>query len=113
MSTDAIPVLAPPPELRGTTLDGFEAQLEPHLGSTADGIVLDLTSVRFINSAGLGCLVKTGMHLDRQGRRLAMACPQRSVEATLRLVGLDSKLPLFKSVPEALAFVRHHSSQGK
>ncbi len=91
----------------------LEVQLEPHLGSEADGIVLDLAAVRFINSAGLGCLVKTGMHLDRQGRRLALACPQRSVEATLRLVGLDSKLPLFKSVQEALDFVRHHSSQGR
>lgn len=89
-------------------LEDFESQLEPLLDGTGDGVVLDLGEVRFINSAGLGCLVKAGMQLDRQGRRLALACPERSVEATLRLVGLDSMLPLFKSVQEASDFVRRN-----
>ena len=112
MNAASIPVLTPPPQLTLSTLEQFQALIGPHLDGEAVGVVLDLADVAFVNSAGLGCLVKAGMQLDRQGRRLALACPRRAVAATLRMVGLDSKLPLFKSIEDATDFVRRQS-QGR
>jgi anti-anti-sigma factor len=101
-----VPVLIPPREITDDSLGGFEETLRPHAEAEGPGIVLDLAEVAFINSTGLGSLVKLGMRLDQQRRRLALARPGRRVERTLRLIGLDAKLPVFRSVEEAQAFVQ-------
>jgi anti-anti-sigma factor len=105
MSDSSIPVVQPPRELTAETLAGFEAELVTQLRSPGPGIVLDLSDVEFISSAGLGLIVKYGMRLDAQDRRLAMARAARVVEKTIRLLGLDRKMPLYRSVGEATQFV--------
>ncbi len=105
MTADTVPVLSPPREITEDSLEAFEQQLEPHVETKGPGIVLDLVGVEFINSAGLGTLVKVGMRLDGHGRRLALARPTKTIERMLKLIGLDSKLPVFRSVDEASAFL--------
>jgi anti-sigma B factor antagonist len=105
MNADRIPVIVPPAELTDASLPGFEEVIEVHLTASGPGVVLDLAEVTFINSTGLGCLVKIGMRLDRQHRRLALARPERKVERMLRMLGLDSKMPVFKSLDDAAGFV--------
>jgi anti-anti-sigma factor len=65
--------------------------------------VLDLADVEYLDSASLGALVREGMRLDAAGRRLVLARPQRVVERTLRLLGLQVKLPIFPTVAQARA----------
>lgn len=103
--SENVPVLVPPPELTDASIAGFEAMVDPYLEGDGRGIVLDLGNVTFINSTGLGVLVKFGMHLDRDGRTLALARPDRQVERMLKLIGLDSKLPVFRSVAEACGHI--------
>lgn len=105
MNAPAIPVVRPPREVTAETLAPFEAELITHLGAGGPGIVLDLEAVEFISSAGLGVIVKYGMRLDGQDRRLAMARADRVIEKTIRLLGLDRKMPLYRSVGEATQFV--------
>jgi hypothetical protein len=45
------------------------------------------------------------MRLDGNGRRLALARPDRNVERSLRLIGLQSKLPMFPTVEAAARHV--------
>lgn len=106
----SVPVIVPPPELTDASIAGFEQEVAPHLAAPGPGIVLDLGDVTFINSTGLGSLVKIGMRLDRDGRLLALARPDKQVERMLRLIGLDSKLPVFKSIAEASGHVGQGSA---
>ena len=113
MTPAEIPVVAPPVEITDQSLNGFEEVVRPHVSGEGPGFVLDLEDVTFINSTGLGYLVKLGMTLDRQHRRFALARPVRQVERTIRLIGLDSKLPLFGTLEEASVFVAGvHARQG-
>jgi anti-anti-sigma factor len=105
MAPTEIPVVTPPVELTDASLEGFEEAVRPHVQGSCPGIVLDLEAVSFINSTGLGYLVKLGMRLDREQRRFALARPVRQVERTIKLIGLDSKLPLFGTLEEAWGFV--------
>ena len=105
MTAPPIPVILPPREVTADTVATFEAELVAHLQATGPGIVLDLEQVEFISSSGLGLIVKYGMRLDGQDRRLAMARADRVVEKTIRLLGLDRKMPLFRELAEATQYV--------
>lgn len=94
-------VVVPPVEITERTLPEFERELLDHLAENVHGIVVDLASVTFINSAGLGTLVKVGMRLDRVGGRLAFARPIRATQQTITLLGLDRKMPIFSTVDAA------------
>lgn len=105
MSHPSVPVLTLPTELTDDTVAAFEAGVAEYVAAAGPGMVLDLGGVSFISSAGLGCLVKIGMRLDGKGRRLALARPDPHVEASLRLIGLESKLPMFVSIDQATTHV--------
>jgi anti-sigma B factor antagonist len=113
MSTLAVPVVRLPREVTEASLPEFEALLGPCLQSAGPGIVLDLEGLEFISSAGLGILVRTGMRLDGQARRLAMARACRTVEKTIRLLGLDQKMPLYRSIDQAREFVVGATGPGR
>ena len=105
MRIGTVPVVAPPPELTDASIEAFERAVRPHVESDAPGLVLDLEGVRFVNSTGLGCFVQIGMELDASGRPFALARAERRVERVIRLIGLDSILPLFRSLEEASEYV--------
>ena len=105
MSTALIPVLAPPEEFHDDSVPAFEASVTPHLGGAGPGIVFDLGDVKFISSSGLAFFVRVGMSLDGKRRRIALARSQKRVAKLLRMTGLESLLPQFKSVEAAREFV--------
>jgi anti-anti-sigma factor len=105
MSEGPIPVVLPPGELHDETLGGFERDVEPHLAAAGPGLVVDLSGVEFMSSTGLGYLVKVGMTLDRNQRRLALARGSRRLTRLLRVTGLGPLLPHFGSLDDARAFV--------
>ena len=98
MTDSRVIVVVPPVEITESTLPAFESDLLDHLEAGVLGMVLDLKEVEFINSAGLGTLVKVGMRLDRRGGRLAFACARRGTQHTITLLGLDRKMPLFPTI---------------
>ena len=105
MSDTAIPVIRPKGQITNEALPDLEAALAKHALTKGPGVVLDLVYVDFIASAGLAVLVKFGMRLHGQERRIAMARAERSVEKTIRLLGLDVRMPLYRTVEEATVFV--------
>ena len=106
MTTPDVPVLQPPRELTAASEDAFDALAAPHLESADPGLVIDLSNVAFITSAGLGRIVYVGRTLDERGASVALAGGSRSVVKLIRTVGLDSVMPHFNTVAEAVAFVQ-------
>ncbi len=103
MNAPVIPVLTPEPELNRETLESLKLAVEPllHAEPPGPGMVIDMSGVTFINSTALGYVVWVGKELAEQGRRIALARPQRKVEKLLRIVGLSGMLPQFKSLQDA------------
>ncbi|MFO0756877.1 MAG: STAS domain-containing protein [Byssovorax sp.] len=65
-------------------------------------IIVDLTRVAFIDSAGIGALL-SGLKQAGPGGELALAAPREAVSTQLRLTHLDR---IFRSYPSVRAAVR-------
>lgn len=57
-------------------------------------LVLDLSGVEYMNSAGLRALVNLFKHVERVGGTLTIANPSSRVKTLFELVGLDSVLDI-------------------
>ena len=68
----------------------------------ASYLVLDLSGVSFLDSAGVGALV--GLFISRRntGKRLALAALERQAIAVLQVSGLIHLLPVYTSVDLAI-----------
>jgi anti-sigma B factor antagonist len=72
--------------------------LERVVGDAVQGgdgdVVIDLSGVRFMDSAGLNILIRSFKPLNTQGRRLVLRSPQTAVRRTLELAGIVSLVHL-------------------
>lgn len=65
-------------------------------------LVLDLSDVTFLGSAGLAVLVAAKDDADRRGHRLRLVCGSRIVTRALQATGLLTLFDIADGVPEAL-----------
>lgn len=70
---------------------------------SANLLVLDLSSVTFLGSAGLAALVAAKDEAQQQGRRLTLVCGSRIVTRALEATGLLGLFDTADGVPEALS----------
>lgn len=97
-----IPVLAPTGELDLAASRGLRAALSEHAG-TAGGTVLDLTGVGFIDSTGLGVVLKAAGRFHRQDKRLVLVVePGSNVDRLLDLSGARGRLAIAASREQAI-----------
>jgi anti-anti-sigma factor len=75
---------------------------ELHRVGSAALIVLDLRELEFIDSTGLGVLVKTHQRMRDAGDRLAVVEGDGQVKRLLKLTGLDQQLTILNSPDEEL-----------
>jgi anti-sigma B factor antagonist len=81
-------------------------RLSAHVGAGVDGgdLILDLTTVSFIDSAALGALVQADQRLGRQGRGMAVIAPDGSPAAELiELTHVSSQLNVHPTHEDAQA----------
>lgn len=72
--------------------------------NTAVGVVLDLSHVDYLDSAGIHLIYRLRENLRARGQKLMLAIPADSpVQDSLRLAGVTQYLPIAASVDEALA----------
>ena len=91
------------------------ARLSAHVGAGVDGgdLILDLTTVSFIDSSALGALIQAGQRLGRQGRELAVVAPQGSPAAELiELTHVHSQLSVHATHADAQAALSGPGEQG-
>jgi anti-sigma B factor antagonist len=75
---------------------------EDAIRDNAKAVVLDLSGLTYIDSAGLGVLAVAFSRCKAAGCGLRAAAPQPLVKEAIELVRLESVIPVFRSVDDAL-----------
>ena len=85
-------------------------QLEERLEGLGASVILDLSGCEFIDSTGIGLIVRTWQRLDAEsdgdGSGLALCGPGDQVRRLLQITGLESSLRTYGGRDEAIAALR-------
>ncbi len=65
-------------------------------------LIIDATELPFMDSTGLGVLVKAALRARDEGGQIAMAAVGSRVHKVLAITGLDQHLAIYPTVEEAL-----------
>jgi anti-sigma B factor antagonist len=83
--------------------DAFGEGLEETLSAGAASLVVDLSGTTFLDSQGLGVLVRSARRLDPAEGRFRLVVPGPQIRRVLEVSSLDRIFPLDSSREEALA----------
>jgi anti-sigma B factor antagonist len=76
-------------------------------GESALGLVVDLSGVNYLDSAGVRLVLRLATELDRRRRLLGVVGPADApVRSVLELTAVDRYVPLYERVEDAVAAVR-------
>jgi anti-sigma B factor antagonist len=104
--TDMVPngiIVAVDGELAAGTVGRLTNEID-RIASDGVRLVLDLTDLSFMDSAGLGAILYAWMTIARVNGHLALVCPVDShLQRTLKLRGVADRLTVVASREEALA----------
>jgi anti-sigma B factor antagonist len=102
-----VPTVAPKGALDLATSRGLQSRLAELAGENGHQAILDLGGVSFIDSIGLGVVLKAASRFHRQGKRLLIVAPPAGpVQRILEFSGVSDRLPVVESVDEARAVIR-------
>ena len=65
-------------------------------------VILDLTDVKHINSAGLGGLIASMFSMLKADGGLTFACPGKNVKEVFKITNLDRVFTTYETIEEAL-----------
>ncbi|NHC15096.1 STAS domain-containing protein [Motilibacter deserti] len=102
---DGVPVLVATGELESVGAPVLRSAVIDALAAGADGLVIDLTDVTFVDSAGLGVLAGALKRCRERGGELALVATRPVFLRTLRVTGLARVLPVFPALSAAVAHV--------
>jgi anti-sigma B factor antagonist len=80
------------------TVSEFLKTMRPQ---TSPSLVVDMSSVSFLDSAGVGALVQLFVHRRNQGQKFALAGLTGQATAVMQVSGLVKLLPIYASIAEA------------
>jgi anti-anti-sigma factor len=80
------------------TVNGFLQDLRP---LEASRLVLDMSGVSYLDSAGVGALVQLFVHRRAKSQKFALAALTQQGTAVMQVSGLVKLLPNFPTVDEA------------
>lgn len=82
--------------------DSVADQLVELAGAPKKGVVVDLSSVRFLASIGIRALITAAKAVKQRGGRMVLVVSEgSSVMMSLEATGVDRLVPVFGSLPEA------------
>lgn len=99
-STEATAIYHAKGKLSLETVSAFVQQLRPEASAK---LIVDLSGVNFLDSAGVGALVSLFVGRRNQGKVLALAALPAQARAVVTVAGLHNMLPIYASVEEASA----------
>ncbi len=82
------------------TVHNFIQTMRPE---PATHLILDMSGVSYLDSAGVGALVQLFVHRRSAGKRFALAGLTQQGSAVMQVAGLNKLLPIHASVEEALS----------
>jgi anti-anti-sigma factor len=98
-----VPVLAMSGTIDLATSRGLAAKLAELAGEPGSAAVLDLANVTFMDSMGLGVVLKAAGRFRRQAKRLVIVAPPGPVLRLLEMTAMDGRLALAATREEAIA----------
>jgi anti-anti-sigma factor len=97
-------VARPPGDIDASNASTIGDSLAACLGPDADSLVLDLTTIGYLDSAGLDMLFRVSERLRQRRATLRLVVPAGSQLARLAaIVGLPEAIPVHDTVEEALS----------
>jgi anti-sigma B factor antagonist len=84
--------------LTRTTLTEFEDVVR---AEKAAALIVDLTAVPYVDSDGLGAIIKAHVSLSKLGRQLALAGVPERLQALLKVTGVGQIISSFSNIKEA------------
>lgn len=92
-------------EVRGEVDLSTAPVLDERLSGLADvhKLVIDLSGVSFLDSSGLGVLVRTSNKLEDHGGSIRLVVNQPQVLKVLEITGLVSTMQVFRTLDQALS----------
>lgn len=81
----------------------FRSAVEFEIEKRPARLVVDLADVDFMDSTGLGVLVRVQRKAQAEGVEIVLAAAQQIVEQVLRVTGVIQVLPLYPDAAAALA----------
>ncbi len=87
-------------DMAGT--DSVASKLEELIAAPKKGVVVDLTSIRFLASIGIRALIKSAKAVEQRGGKMVLVVDGGStVSESLVATGVDELIPVFKNTAEA------------
>lgn len=96
-------VVAPAGEVDVFTAPTLDAALEPLTSQPQPRIVVDFTGVDFLDSSGLGVLVKALKRVRDHDGTLRLVVTSDRIAKVFRVTGLDAVIPLHPTLADAVA----------
>jgi len=93
-------------EIHATTAPEFSERLNQAIAGGKTGVVLDLTSVEFIDSTGLSVLLNGLRRVTRVRGSMVLACANPTVLRLFEITKLDSTFEIVPSCDDAIARLR-------
>ncbi|MGI8938314.1 MAG: STAS domain-containing protein [Iamia sp.] len=98
-ATDDYTLCRPVGELDAYTVNDFRESLGEVAGATH--LLIDLSDVPFMDSAGLGALIGGIRRTRESGGEVAVACGRATLSRLLHTTGFDRIVPVEETVEEA------------
>ncbi|MHC4142769.1 MAG: STAS domain-containing protein [Planctomycetota bacterium] len=95
---------------RSEGVAGLMGLFEAVSRSGAQGFVLDIQNLEYMDSACLGCLVKALNFASADGGRIALANADAAIQSLFRTTALDRRFPICHDVASALTNVERGAS---
>lgn len=86
----------------------LRAMLQAKLKSSCAALVLDFAEVDFIDSRGIAAILEYVRDCANHGGIIALAALSANVKPIIDTVRLDTVMPVFATVAEAVAALRQH-----
>lgn len=68
----------------------FRSAIEQAIDQNSDGLILDLSEVTYMDSAGIAAVIYAYQRLSRRGSRLALVTQDPTVRELIRVVHLET-----------------------
>lgn len=94
----------------GETAPDLDKVCRQWISSVDRNMILDLSGVQYISSAGLSTILSAGKELDRNGGRLLIAGLTERLRQIFVFSGFDSLFPIFDTQETAMADCQEKSA---
>jgi anti-anti-sigma factor len=107
-----VAVVTAPGEIDINNAEGLRDALLSALNAGAAGLIVDLTSTTFLDSAGITALVRAARRATATDATLRLAVTAPPVLRVLSLVGLDRLIEVCPSLADAVASLPDQTGHG-